>query len=159
MSDEGSQLATDQIAAASIAAPSKQPVRRGFLRRAVLYPDGYAWYVLASALDIIVTVTVLKYLGFREVNSFAQKSIDYFGTWGLIGLKFLSVIVVVFICEYIGRRNQRTGRKLVAVAIVLSLFPVLFAIAQIIWGITRGDLIRTDWPRHDLDVVPSFPHR
>jgi len=101
------------------------------LFRHVLYPDRYAWYVLVSALDIILTVTVLKHLGMREANTFAQWSINQFGTWGLIGLKFLSVIVVVLICEYIGNREIGRGRRLTTIAILISIFPVTAALVQV----------------------------
>ncbi|MGE3109086.1 MAG: DUF5658 family protein [Phycisphaerales bacterium] len=131
-------------------APALAPATFGYFRRAVLYPDRYAWYVLASALDIITTVTVLKHFGFREANSFAQTSIDLFGTWGLIGLKFLSVVVVVFICEFIGRRKERLGRRVASLAIALSLFPVGFALAQLVVGVVQGRIVETEWPRHDL---------
>lgn len=131
---------------------------RGPLRRAVLYPDRYVWYVFASTLDIIVTVTVLKYLGFREANSFAQRSIDYFGTWGLVGLKFASVIVVVLICEYVGRRRERLGRVIATLAIAASLFPVFFALAQVAVGLARGTIVHTDWPRdHHHTDAPRIP--
>src|SRR5262245_4089370 len=80
--------------------------------RHVLYPDAYSWYVLASALDVMVTVTVLVHLGAREVNTIARWTIDHSGTWGLIALKFLSVIVVIVICEHIGRRRATIGRSL-----------------------------------------------
>lgn len=136
--------------AADVAAVATVSRRWGFFRRAVLYPDRYVWYLFASTLDIIVTVTLLRHLGFREANSFAQKSIDYFGTWGLIGLKFLSVIVVIFICEYVGRRRERLGRTLALLAIAASLFPVAFAMAQIVLGMAQGRIVHTEWPRHDL---------
>lgn len=129
---------------ASLPPPAPEPVRTGFFRRAVMYPDRYAWYVLASTLDIMTTVLVLTHLGFREANSFAQKSIDYFGTWGLIGLKFVSVIVVVAICEFVGRQRASLGRTVATLAIVASLFPVLFAIAQILAAWWRGELVVTD---------------
>jgi uncharacterized membrane protein len=115
--------------------------------RHVLYPDRYAWYVLASALDVMATVTVLIHLGAREVNTLAQKSIDLFGTWGLIGLKFASVILVVVICEYVGRRRERAGRMLATAAIIMSLAPVGAAIAQIIGLWITGNLVTMDWPR------------
>jgi uncharacterized membrane protein len=107
-------------------------------RRPVLYPDRYAWYVLASSIDIMMTVTVLVHLGFGEVNTFARWSIDRFGTWGLIGLKFASVIVVVFICEFVGRRHPRLGGRIATLAIALSLFPVLAAIVQILFLLMGG---------------------
>jgi hypothetical protein len=115
-------------------------------RRHVLYPDRYAWYVLASALDIMVTITVLVHLGAREVNTFAQWSIEHFGTWGLIGLKFFSVIIVVLICEHIGRRKPRVGAGLATAAIFLSLMPVAAAMAQVVYLTAHGDLVITEWP-------------
>lgn len=109
-------------------------------RRHVLYPERYAWYVLASALDVIITVTVLVHLGAEEINTFAQKSIDLFGTWGLIGLKFLSVILVVTICEFVGRRRPRAGSRLASAAIGLSLIPIGAATAQILVILIAGEL-------------------
>lgn len=114
--------------------------------RHVLYPDRYAWYVLASALDVMVTITVLVHLGAREVNTFAQWSIEQFGNWGLIGLKFLSVIVVVLICEYIGRRRRRLGAALATAAIFLSLIPVVAAMSQVVYLTATGKLVIQSWP-------------
>lgn len=111
-----------------------------------LYPDHYVWYVFASALDIMVTVTVLVHLGAREVNTFAQWSIEQFGTWGLIALKFLSVFVVIAVCEIVGRRRQRLGKYLAFGAIIASLFPVMAALAQVLILNLRGRLIYQEWP-------------
>jgi uncharacterized membrane protein len=127
--------------------PTSAPIEAPIHRRPVLYPDRYAWYVLASALDIMVTVSVLVHLGAREVNSFAQWSIERFGTWGLIGLKFLSVVLVVSICEHVGRRRPRAGAALATAAIFLSLIPVAAALAQVVYYTARGELVITDWPR------------
>lgn len=113
----------------------------------VLYPDRYAWYILASTMDIVVTVTVLVHYGAREVNSIAQASIELFGTWGLIGLKFLTLIIVIAICEFIGRRQERLGRMLATIAIAASLMPVLAAATQVFWYWGRGELRHTEWPR------------
>ncbi len=126
-----------------------QPIHRGDM----LYPDRYAWYVLVSALDIMVTVKLLVHLGrregealegavvAREANTFAQWTIEQFGTWGLIGLKFLSVVVVVAICEYIGRRHERAGRRLAFAAIFLSLIPIAAALVQVAYLTFTGDLV------------------
>lgn len=116
------------------------------LSRHVLYPDRYAWYVLVSALDIMITVTVLVHLGMREANTFAQWSINEFGTWGLIGLKFTSVIAVVLICEYIGRRDLGRGRRLSATAIAISLFPITAALVQVAYLAVWGDVYWEQWP-------------
>jgi uncharacterized membrane protein len=115
-------------------------------RRPVLYPDQYAWYIFASALDIMVTITVLVHLGAREVNMLAQRSIELFGTWGLIGLKFLSVILVVGICEFVGRRKPRAGQRLATAAILISLVPVFSAIIQAAALGAAGNLEFVTWP-------------
>lgn len=115
-------------------------------RRPVLFPDRYAWYVLVSALDVIVTVTLLVHLGAREVNMIAQRSIDNFGTWGLVGLKFASVIFVVVVCEFVGRRRERTGRALATAAIFISLFPVVAALLQVLFVLAFGELMWQTWP-------------
>lgn len=119
-------------------------------RRPVLYPDMYAWYILVSALDIIVTVTLLVHfghLGAHEANTFAQWTIDLCGTWGLIGLKFLSVCLVVGICEFIGRRRERAGRRLAFAAIFISLMPITAALIQTGYYAATGELIIERWPR------------
>lgn len=119
------------------------------LRRRVLYPDHYAWYVLLGALDVMLTVTLLVHLGAREVNTIAQRSIDLFGTWGLIGLKFASVLVVIAVCEYIGRRRERLGRAVARVAIAVSLFPIAAALAQVALLLVTNRLVYEQWPPPD----------
>jgi uncharacterized membrane protein len=128
--------------------------RRHPVHRPVLYPDRYVWYVLVSALDIMLTVTVLAHLGMREANTFAQWSIDQFGTWGLIGLKFLSVIAVVMICEFIGRRDGRRGRRLATAAIAISLLPITAALSQTAYLAAWGDVRWEDWPSSSPPVPP-----
>lgn len=132
--------------------PAMGPLAWLFSRH-VLYPDRYAWYVLASALDVMVTVTVLVHLGAREVNTFAQWSIERFGTWGLIGLKFLSVMLVVAICEYVGRRRPKMGRLLATAAIFASLMPVFAAMVQIVVLMTRGEMEVQPWPHVEPGAV------
>ena len=104
----------------------------GVHRRHVLYPTQYAWYVLASSLDLIMTNTVMNYFGAREVNTIADKAIQLFGFWGLIGLKFATVVVVVGICEFVGMRRPSTGKKVAEWAVAISAVPVVLAIVQAI---------------------------
>ena len=101
------------------------------LRRHVLYPNHYAWYILVSSLDLIMTNTVMHHFGAREVNTIADKAIEHFGFWGLIGLKFLTVVVVVYICEHIGRKRPELGRKVAAWAVAISAIPVVVAAIQV----------------------------
>ncbi|MBC7834622.1 MAG: hypothetical protein H7Y88_05915 [Phycisphaerales bacterium] len=97
----------------------------------VLYPNHYAWYVLVSTLDLVMTNTVIHHFNAREVNTIADRAIALFGFWGLIGLKFATVVVVVLICEYVGRRRHATGRRVAAWAIAISAIPVIIAAAQV----------------------------
>jgi hypothetical protein len=136
--------------------PRPHPTHGPIHRRHVLYPDTYAWYVLASALDVMVTVAVLVHLGAREVNTFAQWTIEEFGTWGLIGLKFISVVIVVAICEHIGRQRQRLGRTLAVAAIFASLLPVTAALTQVAYLTTTGRLVIQEWPQK-YDEFGPFP--
>jgi hypothetical protein len=129
------------------------------VRRHVLFPNRYAWYVLVSALDIMLTVTLLVHLGAREVNMIAQQSIELFGTWGLIGLKFLSVILVVLICEWVGRRRYFLGRRVATAAIFISLFPVTAALGQVAWVTATGQLQYINDPWHAEFIDPSTAPR
>src|ERR1043165_5349213 len=89
------------------------------LHRPVLYPEQYVWYILVCALDLIMTNTVLNYFGAREVNSIADAAIRHAGFWGLIALKFATVVLVVLICEHIGRKHPALGQRIAAWAIGL----------------------------------------
>ena len=87
----------------------------------------------------------------------AQWSIAQFGTWGLIGLKFLSVILVVCVCEYIGRRNHVAGRRLACWSILASLLPVIAALVQVGYLLTLGDLEWTVLPatKQAMEQLPK----
>jgi hypothetical protein len=123
-------------------------------RRPVLYPNHYAWFVLFSALDIMLTHKILGAAKFhavsdavfgeegpfngRELNSIADWVIQQFGLWGAIGLKFATVIFAVLVCEYVGSKRPRTGRRLVSVVVVLSIFPVAWELALLAWFAFKG---------------------
>jgi hypothetical protein len=108
--------------------------------RSVLYPERYVWYVFASSLDIIFTRIVL-WFGGTEVNTIADWLLGVFGVWGLIGLKFATVVLVVLICEFIGRRRVLLGRRMAEVAIVVSAMPVFIASAQLLAFNLRGESV------------------
>jgi len=113
--------------------------------RIALYPNHYAWYILASSLDIMMTYLIIWGLGGREVNAIAQKFIDALGHWGLILLKFSTVLLVIAICEFVGRRKFAWGRRLAITAICTSALPVGAAIVQFL-----------AWTHTDLIVIPAI---
>jgi uncharacterized membrane protein len=110
------------------------------LWKQALYPDHYAWYVFASSLDVMLTYFIIWRLGGREVNAVANHLVQQFGHWGLIMLKYSSVIVVVAICEWLGRADLSRGRRLAIAAIAISALPVGAGLVQIFawlgWGAT-----------------------
>lgn len=101
--------------------PISQPVAEG---RHVMFPNHYAWFVLASTLDILMTAIVLN-LGGIEVNPIADFVIGRFGMHGAMIFKFLMVIFVVCMCEMIGRRNLARGRQVASFAIIVPTFGAL----------------------------------
>ncbi len=92
-----------------------------------LYPEPYVWFVLASALDVFLTFIVLE-LGGREVNKVAAWILDYFGLTGMTIFKFVMVTFVILLCQIIGRRNWKAGRRLAVWAVAITFFPVAFTL-------------------------------
>jgi hypothetical protein len=111
--------------------PPPGPAQRSFLRRPALYPALYSWYVFVSALDILFTWRILRLEG-TEVNVIASWIVNQHDVRGLAVFKFLTVVVVILICEVVGRRRYETGAKLARWAVVLSAFPVVIGAAQLL---------------------------
>ncbi|VAX38946.1 hypothetical protein MNBD_PLANCTO03-2457 [hydrothermal vent metagenome] len=97
----------------------------------VLFPNAYTWLVLAASLDIIMTHLMLS-LGAIEVNIVANHALETAGLWGLIALKFSVIASVLWICEYVGRRQLSTARSLVGAGVALNFLPVVFSFVQLI---------------------------
>lgn len=109
-------------------------------RRPALFPNHYCWYILACALDLMLTATILIEFGGIEVNGVAHRIIESFGLGGLVAFKFATVLLVIAICEVIGRRQERAGRRLAEWAIALSAIPVVLALAQVATAVANGHL-------------------
>jgi hypothetical protein len=110
---------------------------RGWRRsRSMRYADLGAWFVLFSALDIMLTHRILNdfaHVGGREVNTIADWVIGKFGLWGAILLKTLSVLTVLVVAEAVGRRDPRAGRRLMQWIVFLSILPPGWALVQLAW--------------------------
>lgn len=102
--------------------------------RPVLYPNHYCWFVLFSALDIMLTHTILQKLKLyngRELNTFADFVIRRAGLNGAIVLKTVSVVTVVVILEYVGRRRPALGHTMINAVVAMSTVPVILALVQL----------------------------
>lgn len=123
------------------------------LTRPVLYPAIYPWVVLLAVLDIVLTWTVLR-LGGWEVNGIAARVIDRWDVWGMIALKFAVIVLVLMICEYVGRRRPGMGLAVAVMAGVLNTVPVVAATGQL----AHYAHLRTEPPRFvvmDDELVPT----
>ncbi|CAN5348753.1 hypothetical protein BH09PLA1_BH09PLA1_13930 [soil metagenome] len=96
-------------------------------RRHVIFPNGYAWFVLVSALDIMLTWVIL-HVGGYEANSLADAIIWRYGLPGLVIFKLVLVTIVVLICETVGRKKHEAARLLLSVGIMLTCMPVVLAL-------------------------------
>jgi hypothetical protein len=110
-------------------------------RRHARHPNHYTWFILFSALDIMLTHTILGQFGAfggRELNSIADWVIQQLGLWGAIGLKFATVIVVIAVCEVVAHMKPVTGLKLAHTVVVLSVFPVAWELGLLGWFAVHG---------------------
>ena len=111
---------------------SAPPVRAWrWFRRAALYPNAYTWFVLLGALDIMLTWIVLHMDG-REVNVLADWILRQWALPGMVVFKFVLVMVVVIICEIVGRRSDRAGRRLAKLAVIITAIPVVLSFVQML---------------------------
>lgn len=92
----------------------------------VRYPNLYAWLVLLSALDVMLTWVIL-HLGGREANGAAALIIGRFGLPGMVIFKFGLVAFVIALCEAVGKRNPAAGERLAVWAVALTCVPVIIA--------------------------------
>jgi short subunit fatty acids transporter len=99
--------------------------------RHVLFPDHYCWYVLVCVLDLVLTNTLINHFGAIEVNGLAARVIETGGFWGLIAFKMATAVLVIAICERVGRARPTAGRRLAEWAIAISAVPSVLSAAQL----------------------------
>ncbi|MBU0639334.1 MAG: hypothetical protein KKB50_10760 [Planctomycetes bacterium] len=129
----------DQHSADTAPRPDARPRagRASFLKRATLYPQTYVWYVFFAALDIMFTWIVLHFEG-HEANWLARLVLDLGGLPAMTLYKFVLVMLVICVCEVIGRRRERLGRRLAKWAVALNALPVALAVLQLLLALLAG---------------------
>src|SRR4051812_43350558 len=72
-----------------------------------------AWFVLASALDFVMTYIMLTHpeIHFVESNPVALFFINHWGLKGLLGFKLAVVMLIVVICQIIAQHNLKLARR------------------------------------------------
>ena len=90
------------------------------------YQNAYLWLVLVSALDVFLTSLVLYVWEGYEVNPIAGAIVERMGFGWTVAFKFALCVLVIIICEVVGRRRDRAGRRLVFAAVAISAIPVVF---------------------------------
>lgn len=130
MNDRQSTIKRGTTPHAAIADPLEPP-RLPLLRTAVLYPNRYVWYVFFASLDIMCTWIILHLEG-SEVNWIARLVIETGGLTGTVAYKFGLVLIVVCICEIVGRFNRQKGRRLAEWSVAITIIPVAVAIVQLV---------------------------
>lgn len=111
------KLSATKLSAINLAAINLWAINQ--LRSRALYPAIYPWLMGLAALDVVLTWIVLS-LGGEEMNLVARRVIEVGGFAGMAALKFASLGVVLAICEYVGRRQHRVGRRLAEWALVAN---------------------------------------
>jgi hypothetical protein len=92
------------------------------------YQDAYLWLLLISSLDVIFTLLVVFFWQGHEVNPLAAAVIESMGFGWAIVFKFATVMLAIVICEVVGRRDDRMGRRLSQFAVAVSAVPVFYTL-------------------------------
>lgn len=96
------------------------------------YPNEYAWFLLVSSMDIMLTWVILN-RGGREVNPVADLVITHWGLPGAVGFKFALTLFVIILCEVIGRKQDQLARRLAYTAVIISALPVVYSLSLLSW--------------------------
>jgi len=102
-----------------------------FASQPMRYPNAYAWLMLFSAMDIMLTWVILS-RGGREVNALADWVIKQFGLNGMIIYKFALVLFFVVLCEMVGKLRDRSGITLSRVGVAIGAFPVVWSMGLLL---------------------------
>ncbi len=103
----------------------------GILRRPMLYDEPLKWFIFLSVMDLLFTCIVLRFGGI-EVNWIARKFLETWDLYGLLGFKLAMVILIILLCDFVGRRNKERGRFIAFTAVGLTSIPVILAIVQLL---------------------------
>lgn len=117
----------------------RAPPRYAWLNRLVLYSDVYLWLCLGVFLDVLIAGT-LPVMGLRYgIPLFSHRLYAYLGagTVGQLLYRVCLLIMMVLICEEIGRRRPVTGRRVADFFAVVCWVPVVVGVVQMVMHLWR----------------------
>ena len=94
------------------------------------YGPAYLALAAVSLLDILFTFIILS-RGGRELNPLADGVIAAGGLHGTVAFKFGLMLMLVGLCEVMGRIRPRVGPWIAGMAVILWGLPPLWAYVQI----------------------------
>ena len=92
----------------------------------MLYETQYVWFIFVSSMDLMMTWIIL-YLGGWEANPVARHVLDAFGMNGMVVFKMSLVVLVIVLCEWVGRKSHIAGKRLAIAGVVVTCIPVILA--------------------------------
>ncbi len=107
-------------------APAVPNKPRFFSLPAMRYQNAYVWLVFVATMDAILTRLVLTVWKGSEVNPIAAAVINVFGYNWTIVFKLATILLVIVICEVVGRRDDKAGRQLAYLAVLINAVPVAY---------------------------------
>lgn len=99
----------------------------GLLNRHLPLETETCFFILANALDAIMTRVLLNFEQFRESNAIADYVLDRFGMSGMIAFKFIIVTMVVLIAQLIAPRKMHVARYLLIGGTILVSLVVVYS--------------------------------
>lgn len=104
--------------------------KRLFIRLPLLLEVETGLFVIASALDAIMTYYLLnhEYITFTESNPIARFFIDGWGLKGLVLFKFSLVVFVAMICQIIARIKLPVARRVMQFSTAVVTGVVIYSV-------------------------------
>lgn len=96
------------------------------------YQNAYLWLVLLSSIDVMLTYIVLFHWGGFEANPVAAAVIETRPFYWATLFKFCLVVLAIILCEVVGRMNDREGRRLSIVCVIIGAIPVVYTISLLL---------------------------
>lgn len=123
---EPNQQPEAAVASVDVAVDADGLKLKSLLTRHMRYPNAYAWLLLLSSLDIMLTWVILIFGG-SEVNPIALWIIKRFALPGMIIYKFALIVFFICICEIVGTLRDSTGWMLSRLSVLIGCVPVVWA--------------------------------